>query len=52
LEGIIKNVTDEDERRSTVEAQVTAFEVISAFFKDFPTLIKPYVKMHQKAPWF
>ena len=35
-----------------VQSQHVAFEKITAYFDEFPKLVRPYVKMHQKAPWF
>jgi hypothetical protein len=40
------------EAMEAVQRQHTAFEKITAYFDEFPKLVKPYVKMHQKAPWF
>ena len=42
----------EEERHRAMDARHAAFLKIAAFFEEFPKLVRPYVKMHQKAPWF
>jgi hypothetical protein len=41
-----------EEQSRALDAQHAAFLKLTAFFEEFPKLVKPYVKMHQKAPWF
>jgi len=41
-----------DERMKAAEKRMDRFSAIDKFFVDFPKLVRPYVKMHQKAPWF
>jgi hypothetical protein len=62
LEGIRKQMTrhrlaelqvktDDDEKRArAADVEAEAFQAISNFYEEFPSLIMPYVKMHQKAP--
>lgn len=40
------------ERDKYIKTKGDALLRISNLFDDFAVLIKPYVKMHQKAPWF
>jgi hypothetical protein len=42
----------ESERTKYVKAKGDAFLKISSFYDDFTAVIKPYVRMHQKAPRF
>jgi hypothetical protein len=46
-----QNVTGED-RNKALDAELRAFQELTAFFNDFGKLVEPYARMRQKAPWF
>jgi hypothetical protein len=46
----IAHPRSEKERHEAIDRQSRAFERVTAFYTDFPKLIKPYVQMHQRMP--
>ena len=46
------DAASEQERARYTKIKGDAFSKVNAFYDEFPTLIKSYVRMHQKAPWF
>jgi hypothetical protein len=42
----------EEHKSAALDRKYAAFDQITAFFTKFPKLVRPYVRMHQKAPWF
>src|ERR1019366_9316153 len=43
---------DDMKRAKAADVEAECFTRISNFYEEFPALIMPYVKMHQKAPPF
>ena len=40
-----------EERVDAAKKRMDRFNELNKFFVDFPALVRPYVKLHQKSPW-
>ena len=42
----------DNEKARLIAVRRSHFDRVTGFYKDFERLLTPYVRMHQKAPWF